>query len=260
MKILRRIINKIKKKFPKEKLPEQEWIPFVISDRQPIDVSSTISFFVNNPEPELSVTKTFASEDEAVNWLMKNTDFRRMLFENLFPSSNPITYRCGVKEPITIANKMPGDIDILLYEDEKEGNAIGIECKIVKSESRKHQPPKINKITSVQKKGTQQANGYFDIGFSRVYLMIILLDDGRHYKNPNVIFRSTPSEFLEELYGFDWNSRLDDDIGIIYVHVNQFTTNHIINQTKGLGLQIEREAEQRVQDKTLTDKIKNLKN
>ena len=242
----------------KKKQPEREWIPFVISDRQPIDGSSTISFFVNNPEPELSVTRTFSSEDEVVTWLMNNGDFRRMLLEKLFPlASSHIAYHCGVKEPITIPNKMPGDIDILLYEKHNENKAIGIECKIIKSESRAHQTPKINKITSVHKKGTQQANGYAEIGFSRVYLLIVILDDGRHYKNPNFIFRSTPSEFLEELYGFDWNSRLNEDIGIIYVYVYQFTTNHI-NQTKGLGLQIERDAKGRVQDEVLTAKIKSL--
>lgn len=258
MKMLQRIWNNIKMLLAKKKQPEREWIPFVISDRQPIDGSSTISFFVNNSKPELSVTRTFSSEDEVVTWLMNNGDFRRMLFEKLFPlASSQIKHHCSVEEPITVANKMPGDIDILLYENEKKQNAIGIECKIVKSESREHQQPKINKITSVHKKGTLQANGYAEIGFSRVYLLIIILDDGRHYKNPNFIFRSTPSEFLEELYGFDWDSRLNEDIGIIYAYVNQFTTNHI-NQTKGLGLQIEREAKGRVQGEELTVKIKSL--
>ncbi len=258
MKILQRIWNNIKKFFSKKKPPELELVPFVISDKQRIDGSSTISFFVNNPEPELSVTRTFSSEGEVVTWLMNNGDFRRMLFEKLFPlASSHIAYHCGVKEPIIIPNKKPGDIDILLYEQEKEKNAIGIECKIVKSESREHQTPKINKIVSVHKKGTLQANGYAEIGFSRVFLFIVILDDGRHYKNPNFIFRSTPSEFLEELYGFDWNSRLNEDTGIIYVYVNQFTTNHI-NQTKGLGLQIVRAAKGRVQDEVLTAKIKSL--
>lgn len=258
MKLFATILNKIKLLFWKKEKPEYEITQFVISDRQRIDGSSTISFFVNNPEPDVSVTKTFESEDEVVNWLMANKDFRRMLFGNVFPSSNSVVHHCGVEEPITVPNKMPGDIDILLYEEENEDNAIGIECKIVKSESRENKPPKINKIASVQKKGTIQANGYAQIGFSKVYLMVILLDDGRHYKNPNVMFRTTSSEWLKELYGFDWQSRMNDDIGIIYVHVNQFTSNHI-NQTKGLGLRIEREAVCRIQSENLTKKIQNLK-
>lgn len=257
MKLLSEIRKKIKNLFQKEKQPEYEVTQFVISDRQRIDGSSTISFFVNNPEPDVSVTRTFESEDEAVNWLMSNNDFQRILFGNVFPSSNSVVHHCGVKEPITVPNKMPGDIDILLYEKESPKNAVGIECKIVKSESRENQPPKINKITSVQKKGTIQANGYAELGFSRVYLLVILLDDGRHYNNPNVMFRTTPSEWLKELYGFDWQSRMNDDIGIIYVHVNQFTSNHI-NQTKGLGLRIEREATFRNQNECLTKKIQNL--
>lgn len=155
MKLLAAISKKIKNLFQKEKQPEYEVTQYVISDRQRIDGSSTISFFVNNPEPDVSVTRTFESEDETVNWLMANNDFRRLLIGNVFPSSNSVKYHCGVKEPITVANKMPGDIDILLYEKARPDNAIGIECKIVKSESLENQPPKINKVTSVQKKGTK---------------------------------------------------------------------------------------------------------
>jgi len=148
MKLLAAIINKVKQFYRQEDAPEYEITQFVFSDKQRIDGKSIVSFFVNNSEPDISVTRTFENEDEAVNWLMADNDFRRMLFGNIFPSSNWVHYRCGVKEPITIANKMPGDIDILLYEDRKAENSIGIECKIVKSESRKNQPPKINKIAS----------------------------------------------------------------------------------------------------------------
>jgi len=71
------------------------------------------------------------------------------------------------------------------------------------------------------------------------------------------MFRTTSAEWLNELYGFNWNTRMNDDIGIIYVFVNQLTTNHI-NQTKALGLRIERQAKQRTQDESLTKKISNL--
>lgn len=259
MKLLTVIRKKLKNLFQRTKQPEYEVTKYVFSDRQPIDGSPTISFFVSSLEPDISVTSTFESEDEAVNWLMDNPDFRKLLFDTIFPVSSSVKHLCGVKEPITVPNKMPGDIDILLYEEGKEENAIGIECKIVKSESRENQLPKINKITSVQKKGTKQANGYFEIGFSRVYLLVILLDDGRNYKNPNVMFRTTPSETLKELYGFDWKTKMNDNIGIIYAHVNQFTSNHI-NQTKGLGLRVEREATYIRQDANLTKKIQSLNN
>lgn len=72
------------------------------------------------------------------------------------------------------------------------------------------------------------------------------------------MFRTTPAECLKELYGFDWQTRMNDDIGIIYAYVNQFTSNHI-NQTKGLGLRIEREAKQNKQNKIFTEKIKSIK-
>lgn len=256
MKILARFKKTIKAFFQKEPPTEYEVTQFVISDRQPITGASKISFFVNNLEPDVSVTRTFENEDDVINWLMNNNSFKQMLFRKLFSSSSVI-YHCGVKEPITEPKKKPGDIDILLYKEGNESNAVGIECKIVKSESLENQPPKINKITSVQKKGTKQVDGYVKIGFSRVYLMVILLDDGRHYKNPNFVFRTTPTEELKELYNFDWNTKMNKDVGIIYTYVNQLTSNHI-NQKKGLGLRIEREAKERFQNKELTEKIKNL--
>ncbi|HAI18302.1 MAG TPA: hypothetical protein DCM10_09915, partial [Xanthomarina gelatinilytica] len=82
------IKNRIVQFFRKEPPPEYEVTKYVFSDRQPLDGSSTISFFVNNPKPDVSVTRTFDSEDQAVNWLMDNRDFKRMLFGNVFPSAN----------------------------------------------------------------------------------------------------------------------------------------------------------------------------
>lgn len=256
MKILARLQKTIKAFFQKEPPPEYEVTQFVISDRQPITGASKISFFVNNSEPDVSVTRTFENENDVIDWLISNDNFKQMLYRKLFSSSSVI-HHCGVKEPITEPKKKPGDIDILLYKASDESNAVGIECKIVKSESLENQSPKINKITSVQKKGTKQADGYVKIGFSRVFLMVILLDDGRHYKNPNFVFRTTPTEELKELYNFDWNTKMNKDVGIIYAYINQLTSNHI-NQTKGLGLRIEREAKERFQNKELTEKIKNL--
>jgi len=256
MKILARLQKTIKAFFQKEPPPEYEVTQFVISDRQPITGASKISFFVNNSEPDVSVTRTFENENDVIDWLISNDNFKQMLYRKLFSSSSVI-HHCGVKEPITEPKKKPGDIDILLYKASDESNAVGIECKIVKSESLENQSPKINKITSVQKKGTKQADGYVKIGFSRVFLMVILLDDGRQYKNPDFVFRTTPTEELKELYNFDWNTKMNKDVGIIYAYISQLTSNHI-NQTKGLGLRIEREAKERFQNKELTEKIKNL--
>jgi hypothetical protein len=67
MKLLTIITKKIKNLFQKKKQSEYEVTKYVFSDRQPIEGSSTISFFVNTPEPDISVTRTFESEDEAVN-------------------------------------------------------------------------------------------------------------------------------------------------------------------------------------------------
>ena len=84
----------------------------MFSDKQRIDGKSTVSFFVNNLEPDDSVTRTFESEDETVNWLMDNDDFPRMLFENLFHTSNSVIFHCGVKEPIT--NSYSNAVKIIL--------------------------------------------------------------------------------------------------------------------------------------------------
>ena len=123
MNILARLKKTIKAFFQKEPPPEYEVTQFVISDRQPITGASKISFFVNNPQPGASVTRTFENEDDVINWLMSNADFKHILFKNLFSSSSVI-HHCGVKEPITEPKKKPGDIDILLYKEGNESNAL----------------------------------------------------------------------------------------------------------------------------------------
>ena len=69
MKILARLKKTIRTFIQKEPPPEYEVTQFVISDRQPITGASKISFFVNNPQPGASVTRTFENEDDVKrNW------------------------------------------------------------------------------------------------------------------------------------------------------------------------------------------------
>jgi hypothetical protein len=80
MGIMADIKNRIVQFFRNEPPLEYEVTEYVFSDRQPLDDSSNISFFVNNPKPDVSVTRTFDSENQAVNWLIENRDFKKMLF------------------------------------------------------------------------------------------------------------------------------------------------------------------------------------
>ncbi len=63
MGILAGIKNRIVQFFRKEPAPEYEVTEYAFSDRHPLDDSSTISFFVKNTKPDVSVTRTFDNED-----------------------------------------------------------------------------------------------------------------------------------------------------------------------------------------------------
>ena len=84
MNILARLKKTIKVFFQKEPPPKYEVTQFVISERQPITGASKISFFVNNPQPGASVTRTFENEDDVINWLMSNADFKHIFSKIYF--------------------------------------------------------------------------------------------------------------------------------------------------------------------------------
>ena len=112
-----------------------------------------------------------------------------------------------------------------------------------------HASAKINKVEKL-KKASKQANAYLKFGFSQVYFLVIILDDGRNYNKQNFIFNHTSSVELIDIYKGDWKTKLNEDIGIMYCTIEQ-TRNLNIDLNNNISLQIERPAKIKVQNERL---------
>jgi hypothetical protein len=204
-----------------------------------------------------SVTSTFGGEENTLEWLMNNWFFREILFQKLYQSNSGIKWFTSLKEPFTKPNQKPGDIDLLLVDVENIDKSIAFECKVIKAQSLTYSSTKINKMESIKKSGVVQANKYLDIGFHKVYLMIIILDDGRNYKNPNILFKSAPNNNLDELYNGKWKNDLNEKIGIMHCRINQMMNNDI-RTSNSISISVEENAIAIEQIKSITNKIKLL--
>ena len=195
------------------------------------------------------------NEEQIVNWLLSEDSFRQILFEPLFENYKTIKSFTELTYPFTTKNKKPGDIDLLLVDPLYPEKAIVFECKKVKAVSQNDKTAKINNLQKI-KKGVVQAEFYKHLGFHQSYLIIILLDDGRKYDTPNMVFRTTNMSDTE-FYDIPRNQGLSEDIGIIFIKVEQFTGRHF-KLTGSYGVCYDRFANKFEQQIELTDKVSEL--
>lgn len=226
----------------------------MFSDTQFTGGRTDIPFFIESEQDEESVTSM--TEDQAVKWLFHNSSFQQFFIKDFFENAKNVKTYFGLSEPFTIKNKKPGDIDLLLVDPDRPDKSIAFECKKVKAYTIDEETAKVNNTEKIRH-GVIQANKYQSLGFHQSYLLIILLDDGRHSKTPNILLRNTNMDQLKRLYEIPWNEPLNNDIGIVFINVNQISGNHI-NQTRGLGFCIDKQAQPLEQTTAMTNKIKEL--
>jgi len=226
----------------------------IIYDTQYPDKNNQLHFFSETNQNDESLT--LMTEGEIVEWLFKDSSFTQLFYEDFFLNPRNVNPYFGIKEPFTKQGKKPGDIDLLLVDPDFPEQTIVFECKRVKALSMNKQSPKVNGVKNV-KKGIVQAEFYKNLGFHQCYLMIILLDDGRYYETPNVMFRITDVEYLSNLYNIPRELLLNEDIGIIFVKVEQTSGKHI-KLSGGYGFCIDRHAKHFDQSDLVTNNVKEL--
>lgn len=228
----------------------------IIYDTQYGNGSNILNFFSDSSQDDESVTEM--NEDQIVKWLFKNSSFYNFFVEQFFENPKNVKTFFNLESPFTEKSKKPGDIDILLVDKDSPEKTIAFECKRVKALSSISESPKVNGIAKI-KGGVTQVQFYKKLGFHQIYLMIILLDDGRHYNSPNIIFRNTDAEHLNNLYNIPINLLKDDGIGVVFVRVSQILGKHI-NLAGKIGFCIDKEATHYSQLDSLTDKINDILN
>lgn len=213
------------------------------------------SFFNENFSSQIN--EAIETEPIMVNWLASHGSFKSLLTGELKIPFDTKMYP-NVKEPfISSYHNNPGDIDLLLIEPTNPKDSIAIECKKVNvtKYSKLDEYNKINKI----KKSVKQTKGLLGMGFSQVYLAIIVGTYGANYTEANFLYRGIDDQTFHEVFNFPDKENLNDRVGIMYIEIVQ-TTGNSLNFSGMINLGIERLAIKQEQSNKITDKIKVLIN
>lgn len=181
---------------------------------------SSFSFFT--PSFENSPSVTAMSETQAVHWLLQNPQFRKDFFTEFFPECpDHVHYFVEKVEPFTYHNQVPGDIDLLLVNPNTPHRAVAFEVKRIKVFREESGRDKINRLQYL-KHGIEQVNAYHQLSFAQSYLLVIILDDGRHLETPNTMFRYNKDLSIDAaVYSLRYSTDLHRDVGVIYLRINQ---------------------------------------
>jgi hypothetical protein len=216
--------------------------------------SQSLKFFTEAFEQSNSVRDYH--EDAITNWLLDGESRKRLLTGDIFENVDEVIDKRCLRKPFTPDRGKPGDIDILLFQRDSPQRSVAIECKRIKVEALSERDVKINGEKNIGE-GIIQANEYFNLGFSRVYLLIFLLHDGRKLNTPNILFRYGKGLKVERLYSLPWQGDLHEKVGIIFVEVYQISDRDV-NTTYGLGICVDKRASEQEQPYDLTLKVMSL--
>lgn len=221
-------------------------------DRQQLNQVGKTHFFTESEDYEESVSSL--TEGQAVAWLFRTPTLQRFFIEEFFEYSSSIKVYSEIEEPITEKNKIPGDIDLLLIDTQRPHQSIAFECKRVKAVYQSEGKSKVNNSNKIRK-GVIQANKYRELGFHKTYLVIILLDDARASKLPNVMMRSSDASEVKHIYSMEWYEKLHPDVGLVFIKVSQ-PTGKGVNQFGGIGICIDKRSNPIDQTNKLNTDIK----
>ncbi len=185
-------------------------------------------------------------------WIFSKNIFKEYLFSFLnIPFYTMIGYE--VRKPLVDSHNLP-DIDIFLVNKDSFKESIAIEVKKVKYFFDDKGNEILNKLQDVEA-GVKQSRKLLEMGFNQVYLMIIIISDGRNLTQNNYVFRGISNQKLKDVYNFPGRDKLDKRIGIIFIEIVQ-STGLSINHTGNFNVCFDVMAEKQEQPNSINDKIK----
>lgn len=202
-----------------------------------------------------SKDESAARQDEKtiLKWIFNHPVLRMMFFEELSVKTAP-RYKLEVGHPIVEnPNKKPGDIDVLIWEQECPHEAMALECKRVKVIVDDSGRDKANKVNAIGD-GVAQANAVLNLGFHRTYLAVLTVVDGRLRKECNTLFRGSTNETFKRVYEFPQRDKLHKDIGIMFLELIQ-PTGKDIDRMAAVAIAVDRPPKPREQPVSLNNKI-----
>jgi len=226
----------------------------VIYDIQPLSGESGMAFFAESADNEESVTSN--TEEQILKWILTHRSLGKFLVSQFFEVPSTVKAYLGLTDPFVESGRKPGDIDLLLIDPAKPDRSIAFEVKRVKAVATDDEVSRVNGAEKIRK-GVIQVNKYQSLGFHQTYLMVIVLNDARTKRTPNVALRKANSSNVQRVFGIPWNEPLHADVGIVYVEITQFT-GRAIAQTGSFGVCIDKRASMLEQASDFTTKVKKL--
>jgi hypothetical protein len=212
-----------------------------------------IEFYTENRDlDDNDVTEQ--GEEQILRWILSSCG-RDLLLQELEVEPGSFVALSVGPPIIERGHYKPGDIDLLVCEDNCAHLAVGIQCKRVKVKALSQEDDQYNKLPDITG-GIKQANRQRDkLGFHRNYLMIVIETYGRNRSNSSVLFRGPGRETFKEIYDFPRRESLHPDVGVIFVTVTQ-PTGKSFDQMSVIGVCVDQHAARLVQTTQLTNRIR----
>ncbi len=207
---------------------------------------------------------TDINEAEIVNYLLRRNDSRRLIFKELRLSENAIWRSCVIEPIVNKSYPKPGDIDILICDNNSPNQAIAIECKRIKVKAVSTLDDDVNKIENL-KDGISQTKSLLAMGFHQTYLAVIIEVDGRNRSAFNTAHRGLnpdatwdgAEKTMRKIYEFPQKNRYAQEVGFIFIEVIQ-PTGKSIEEMAGICIRVDRFAKPQPQSGDLTNRVEAL--
>jgi hypothetical protein len=145
--------------------------------------------------------------------------------------------------------RIPGDIDVLACDPRRLDEAVAFESKLLKVTPEMFETLQPGKLRGLAK-GARQANGQWEFGFHKNYLLICVKIDGRQ-QGGNFSSRGLTGPLVKVIYDFVGNLPLRPEVGLVVAEITQ-PIEKDIELAGGIGLKVLRLATPQDQPASLT--------
>lgn len=203
---------------------------------------------------------TSLNEDCLVAWLFgSHTAFLPIIRQTLnqlwqalaLPPRCRVRY--GLRDPFVLDRESDPDIDVLVWDPDSPNLATAIECKRIKVTADAFRTGLPGKMTQLQK-GAHQTKRLLKLGFSRVFLLPIIVTDGRERTQYNAFFRGPVPELINTIHGYPALRDVPSEVGIGFVHMVQILDKPIDHAAQ-IFVHTSRPAAPQGQAKRITDGV-----
>lgn len=222
----------------------------IYSDTVHLDFSEpfeeSYSFF-NDIELNDNFQQDFKCEKETVRFFFNSKNVLHGIMNDIF-GFTPSQYLYEKAKPF-FENKSKGELDLILC-NANIAESIQIEFKRIfdKKESSIYiDKEKLNKLA-------EQANRNYNLGFHKVYVVVVIDVKGFKLRTPNIFYRDVSMSDLKKINNALNSANLNQSIGIIFLE-NISTSGKPIEMQRGIMIGVYKEAVGQKQHPEISENI-----